>query len=87
MNGNLAITRKAGESFVIEVGQETIEVEVVRIGPNSARLRVSAPKHMNIRRGELPPIEMGVLGSHIGDPEALSKAALAVKDEQRNKAN
>ena len=87
MNGNLAITRKAGESFVIEVGDETIEVQVVRIGPNSARLRVNAPKHMNIRRSELAPIEIGVLGSHIGDPEALSKAALAVKAEQREQDN
>jgi len=46
----LILTRKVGE--VIRIGDE-VKVMLVRIGPNSVRLGISAPKDMNIVREEL----------------------------------
>ena len=47
---SLALTRKIGEQ--IEIGDE-ITVRVVRIGPNTVRLAIDAPRSMNIVRTEL----------------------------------
>jgi len=46
----LILSRRAEE--VICIGDD-IEVMVTRIGPNSVRIGVKAPKHINIARKEL----------------------------------
>ncbi|MCA9086540.1 MAG: carbon storage regulator [Planctomycetaceae bacterium] len=46
----LVLSRKAGERILI--GDE-ITVTVVRIGPNSVRIGIEAPRDMNIVREEL----------------------------------
>ena len=46
----LVLTRRAGERIFI--GKEVV-ITVVRIGPNSVRLGIFAPKEMNIVREEL----------------------------------
>jgi len=46
----LVLSRKAGES--INIGEDIV-LTVVRIGPNSVRLGIQAPKEVNIVREEL----------------------------------
>ena len=46
----LVLSRKPGERVLIG---ETITVTVVRIGPNTVRLGIDAPREMNIVREEL----------------------------------
>jgi len=46
----LVLSRKPGERILI--GDE-IAVTVVRIGPNTVRIGIEAPRHMNIVRDEL----------------------------------
>ncbi len=46
----LVLSRKSGERILI--GDE-IAITIVRIGPNTVRLGIDAPKNMNIVREEL----------------------------------
>lgn len=46
----LVLSRKLQETILIE---DLITITVVRIGPNSVRLGIDAPRELNIRRGEL----------------------------------
>lgn len=46
----LVLSRKTGEKVLI--GDE-VEVTIVRVGPNTVRIGIDAPKHMNIVREEL----------------------------------
>ena len=46
----LCLSRKRGEKIL--VGND-IEITVVRIGPNTVRLGIKAPGHLNIVRDEL----------------------------------
>ena len=46
----LVLSRKAGERIL--VGDDVV-VTVVRIGPNSVRVGIEAPREMNIVREEL----------------------------------
>ena len=46
----LVISRRVMET--VRIGDD-VEVTVVRIGPNSVRLAINAPKEMNIVRTEL----------------------------------
>lgn len=48
----LVLSRKPGERILIGTD---IVVTVVRIGPNTVRLGIDAPAHMNIVREELLP--------------------------------
>ena len=48
----LVLSRKTSERILI--GDE-IAITIVRIGPNSVRIGVEAPKTMNIVREELKP--------------------------------
>ena len=45
----LVLSRKVGE--VLKIGDD-IEIMVVRISPNTARLGISAPRHVNVSRPE-----------------------------------
>ncbi len=47
----LVLSRRTSE--VICIGDE-IKVMIIRIGPNSVRVGIEAPKHVNIRREEIP---------------------------------
>lgn len=49
----LVLSRKFGERVLIG---DNVVVTVVRIGPNSVRLGIQAPKEMNILRDELGPV-------------------------------
>lgn len=81
----LILTRRYNEEILIG---DDIKVQVIRIDGGQVRLGITAPTGTRILRAELESVELGAtIGSHIGDPEALSKAALRVKDEQRNQAN
>ena len=46
----LVLSRKAGERILIG---DDIAITIVRIGPNSVRVGIEAPKSMNIVRQEL----------------------------------
>jgi len=46
----LVLSRKPGERIFI--GEE-VKVTIIRIGPNSVRVGIEAPNHMNIVREEL----------------------------------
>jgi carbon storage regulator len=59
----LILSRRAGESLKIS---DDIYVTVVRVGPNSVRLGITAPKDMNIARSELIE-ELG--GGDVNDTE------------------
>jgi len=48
---NLIVARKEGETLVID---EKITITVVGYQGKAVRLSVSAPRDVNIRRGELP---------------------------------
>lgn len=49
----LTITRKQGESIIIEVGEEKIEVVVSSFRDRSVRLAINASDDVNILRKEL----------------------------------
>lgn len=49
----LTITRKRGESIIIEVGEEKIEVVVSSFRDRSVRLAINASDNINILRKEL----------------------------------
>ncbi len=44
------LSRKPGE--IIRIGDD-IRVQIVRIGPNTVRVGISAPQHVNVVREEL----------------------------------
>lgn len=46
----LVLSRKPGERIFIG---EDVKVTIIRIGPNSVRVGIEAPGHMNIVREEL----------------------------------
>ena len=46
----LVLSRKTSERILIG---DDIAITIVRIGPNSVRIGIEAPKHMNIVRDEL----------------------------------
>ena len=52
-NGGLTLGRKAQESVIIRCGDVTIEVVMVEIRGDKARLYFSAPRHVGIVRAEL----------------------------------
>lgn len=51
----LVLSRKTSERILI--GDE-IAITVVRIGPNSVRIGVEAPRNMSVVRSELCPLEV-----------------------------
>ncbi len=67
----LILSRKAGERILIG---EQIVVTTVRIGPNTVRLGIDAPKDMNIVREELI-VELEPLGQDEQDQENQRSAA------------
>jgi carbon storage regulator CsrA len=52
-NGGLTLGRRAQESVLIRCGDVTIEVVMVEIRGDRARLYFSAPRHVEIVRAEL----------------------------------
>ena len=52
-NGGLTLGRRAQESVIIRCGDTTIEVVMVEIRGDKARLYFSAPKHVKLIRAEL----------------------------------
>jgi len=61
----LVLSRKPGERVLIG---DNVTVTVVRIGPNTVRLGIEAPRQVNILREELC-IEMAV-GETVAEPLA-----------------
>lgn len=56
----LCLHRKPGESIVMETSDGLIEITVLSISKDGRfRLGISAPRHINIRRAELPAITRG----------------------------
>lgn len=53
----LVLSRKAGERILIG---DDVAITVVRIGPNSVRVGIEAPRSMNIVREELCNFESAV---------------------------
>jgi len=56
----LVLSRKPGQKILIG---DHIAITVVRIGPNTVRIGIEAPKSMNIVRSEL--IEAAIAGSKL----------------------
>ncbi len=52
----LVLSRKSGEK--IQIG-DNISLTIVRIGPNSVRIGIEAPREMSILREELQPSQAG----------------------------
>ena len=52
-NGGLTLGRRAQESVIIRCGDTAIEVVMVEIRGDRARLYFSAPKHVKLIRSEL----------------------------------
>ncbi len=50
----LVLSRKSGEK--IQIG-DNISLTIVRIGPNSVRIGIEAPREMSILREELQPAQ------------------------------
>ncbi len=63
----LVLSRKSGERILIG---DDVAITVVRIGPNSVRIGIEAPKSMNIVREELCNFDDKKSGS-TSEPEAL----------------
>jgi len=55
----LVLSRKPGEKILIG---DNVTITIVRIGPNTVRLGIDAPRDMNIVRDELTQTE------HVGGP-------------------
>lgn len=51
----LVLTRKSGERILIG---DSIAITLVRIGPNTVRIGIDAPRDMNIRREELQTLSI-----------------------------
>lgn len=74
----LVLSRKPGEKILIG---ENVTITIVRIGPNTVRLGIDAPRDMNIVRDELqlPPgatVKETATGLVVDVPaEALNPAA------------
>ena len=51
----LVLSRKPGEKILIG---DNITVTIVRIGPNTVRIGIEAPRDMNIVREELHVVEL-----------------------------
>ena len=66
----LVLSRKPGERVLIG---GNVTVTIVRIGPNSVRLGIDAPRELNIVREELLPTE-AVEASAVDEPAELSNA-------------
>lgn len=58
----LVLSRKAGERILI--GDDVV-VTVVRIGPNSVRVGIEAPREMNIVREELCNFGADEIGTRV----------------------
>jgi len=54
----LVLTRKVGETVVVAHNGETLELQVVDVSRGEIRIGFSAPLSFQIRRSELPPLEM-----------------------------
>lgn len=67
----LILSRKPGES--IHIGDDII-VDFFEISGNQIKIGIRAPKDVNIRRSELPPLE----------PKKANKCARAHKIESRS---
>ena len=63
----LVLSRKSGERILIG---DDVAITVVRIGPNSVRIGIEAPKSMNIVREELCHFGPDSR-THTSKPEAL----------------
>ncbi|WP_010586282.1 carbon storage regulator [Schlesneria paludicola] len=69
----LVLSRKTSEAIIVN---ELVVVRVVRIGPGSVRLGISAPADWHIRREELPAMEKEIEIPFDGtDPDAFSALA------------
>lgn len=68
----LVLSRKMGERIL--VGDDVV-VTVVRIGPNSVRLGIEAPREMNIVREELCSFESKAASQRPSSDHKLSKAS------------
>jgi len=65
----LVLSRKISET--IHIGPD-IAITVVRIGPNSVRIGVTAPKNVHVVRGELVEIDANQVGSTLADKSSAS---------------
>lgn len=75
----LVLSRKPGERIILRNDQtgEEIDLTTVRIGPNSVRLGINAPRHWNIFRQELEGDALAVIGGAGSRPEDAAEAATA----------
>ena len=49
----LVLTRRKEEIIMIGEGSDAIEIEVIRIGPDSVKLGINAPKSQAVHRKEI----------------------------------
>jgi carbon storage regulator len=68
----LVITRKAGESIIIELDGKKVEIDVIETSKDKVKLGVEAPRDVKIVRSEL----MAAESSNMEASQAVSKNAL-----------
>ena len=69
----LVLSRKSGEKILIG---ENVSVTIVRIGPNTVRIGIDAPREMNIVRDELcQSLEIELPVEHDSQPQSEQKEA------------
>lgn len=49
----LILTRRIGETLVIDTGKEVIEVTILGVNGAQVRIGTSAPKHIEVHREEI----------------------------------
>ncbi len=49
----LVLSRKDGEQLILNIGGETVTVEICKISGNRVKLGVLAPPRVDVRRAEL----------------------------------
>lgn len=64
----LVLSRKKDEEIVLQAGEETITIAVVRIDPNKVRLGITANPTVTILRSELVQRQSGQDKSSLIEP-------------------
>lgn len=64
----LVLSRKTGER--VQIGDDIV-VTIVRVGPNSVRLGIEAPRDMSVLRDELQSLNNGSTSQDSSDTRAV----------------
>jgi carbon storage regulator len=49
----LLLSRKSGQSIVLRIGEDVVEITVIQLKDDQVRLGIEAPRHVIVHRKEL----------------------------------